>query len=191
MKKELILLKFNSIEEEIIEDLKRELKKIFKGIFEDIRVIKNSSEILKKFYNKDREQYNASMILDYVKNIEIREGYYRILAITYEDLYTERLKFVFGVAFMPSLLKTFKSSSAIISLKRLSEDFYNLSKNDNIFRIRTLKEAIHELGHTFGLTHCKKKCVMQFSNWIGDTDEKPDKFCDTCLQKIRKNYGIS
>jgi archaemetzincin len=34
-------------------------------------------------------------------------------------------------------------------------------------------EAVHELGHAFGLTHCEKsRCVMHFSNSLQDTDFK-------------------
>jgi len=35
---------------------------------------------------------------------------------------------------------------------------------------RVIKEAVHELGHAFGLTHCENsKCVMHFSNSLQDT----------------------
>jgi archaemetzincin len=34
------------------------------------------------------------------------------------------------------------------------------------------------LGHTYGLQHCSDpKCVMYFSNTLGETDRKRDKFC--------------
>jgi archaemetzincin len=186
MKRELTLLKLNPIEKNIIDYLKLELLKLFEGIFEQIHVIENSKNFLDKFYNKNRRQYNASKILDHVKIIEKKENYYRILVITSEDLYTEGLNYVFGVAHKPSFLNSSKSAVAVISLKRLKEEFYSLPKNSDLFRLRIIKEAIHELGHTLGLDHCKNKCVMQFSNWIGDTDEKPARFCSNCLQILKK-----
>ena len=190
MKKDLIIIKLNPIIDTIIENLQLDLIQSFNGIFEDIYIIENSKGILKKYYNKHRNQYNASRILDDVKEIGIKEEYYRILAITSEDLYTERLNFVFGVAFMPSQSIIPESVSAIISFKRLKEEFYNLPKNDVLFRDRAIKEAIHELGHTLGLKHCINKCVMRFSNCIDDTDEKPARFCHSCLKKIKKNYDL-
>jgi archaemetzincin len=51
--------------------------------------------------------------------------------------------------------------------------------------LRTLKEANHELGHTFGLHHCENVCVMKFSNSLADTDKKPAIFCDTCLKNLQ------
>lgn len=190
MKKDLIIIKLNPFIAEIIENLQLDLIKLFNGIFEEIHIIENSKGILKKYYNKHRNQYNASRILDDVKEIGIKEEYYRILAITSEDLYTERLNFVFGVAFMPSQSIIPESVSAIISFKRLKEEFYNLPKNDVLFRDRAIKEAIHELGHTLGLKHCINKCVMRFSNGIDDTDEKPARLCHSCCKKIKKNYDL-
>ena len=53
--------------------------------------------------------------------------------------------------------------------------------NKNLFYDRILKEAIHELGHTFSLKHCQnKKCVMCFSNNIEEVDIKKSEFCEDC-----------
>ena len=39
-------------------------------------------------------------------------------------------------------------------------------------------EAIHELGHTYGLGHCADpRCVMWFSNTLSETDRKGTEFC--------------
>jgi archaemetzincin len=52
---------------------------------------------------------------------------------------------------------------------------------------RTIKEAVHELGHTFGLEHCENaRCVMHFSNSLADTDWKQAKFCSQCRPKLIK-----
>ncbi len=48
------------------------------------------------------------------------------------------------------------------------------------------KEAIHELGHTFGLTHCRDPlCVMNSSCLIGETDCKGTELCPTCQELYR------
>ncbi|MBD3342132.1 MAG: archemetzincin, partial [Candidatus Lokiarchaeota archaeon] len=54
-----------------------------------------------------------------------------------------------------------------------------------LFEKRILKEAIHELGHTFNLKHCKSKCVMQFSESLYEADKKPLEYCSTCKKHLR------
>src|SRR3989304_4955562 len=57
--------------------------------------------------------------------------------------------------------------------------------NRDIFAERSLKEAIHEVGHTLGLRHCpRSSCVMHFSNSIFDTDKKQALLCDECSLQV-------
>jgi archaemetzincin len=54
-----------------------------------------------------------------------------------------------------------------------------LNTNKSLFYQRIIKEAVHELGHAFGLKHCNyPMCVMHFSNSLPDTDIKQNSFCD-------------
>ena len=49
-----------------------------------------------------------------------------------------------------------------------------------------VKEAIHELGHTFVLFHCNNKLyVMYFSNSLYDTEIKEKRLCLDCNDKLR------
>ena len=96
-------------------------------------------------------------------------------------IFSRFLNFVFGVA---DLSKNKSFGSAIISVTRLREEFYRRTVNIALFEQRVLKEAIHELGHTFGLEHCENLCVMRFSNSLEDTDRKPQELCETCLKKL-------
>jgi len=46
-------------------------------------------------------------------------------------------------------------------------------------------EAVHELGHAFGLQHCgNPECVMFFSNSIMDTDRKGWHLCQQCRARL-------
>jgi archaemetzincin len=40
---------------------------------------------------------------------------------------------------------------AAIYLPRLRQGFYGLKKNEKLFLQRVVKEAVHEIGHAFGL----------------------------------------
>jgi len=74
---------------------------------------------------------------------------------------------------------------ALIALPRLKPEFYGLPQNEGFYYTRVVKEAVHELGHTFGLNHCKKReCVMHFSNSLADTDYKGKDFCEDCLNRL-------
>jgi archaemetzincin len=70
----------------------------------------------------------------------------------------------------------------------LNEEFYGLKEDRALFELRVLKEALHELGHTFGLLHCENNCVMIFSNSIEDTDNKPPQFCPRCSNYLERFF---
>jgi archaemetzincin len=72
-----------------------------------------------------------------------------------------------------------------IYLPRLRQEFYGLKPDEPLFHQRIIKEAVHELGHAFGLEHCNNQmCVMHFSNSLPDIDIKQNSFCDICRTKI-------
>ncbi len=122
-------------------------------------------------YNPNRRQYLASKILNELKKIKV-DDINKVLGITDVDLYARGLNFVFGQAEL-------EGRNCLISVIRLDPRFYHDNYNKNLFYDRILKEAIHELGHTFGLKHCNnRKCVMVFSNSLLDTDYKPSIFCE-------------
>ena len=98
----------------------------------------------------------------------------RILGVTEVDLAIPRLSFLFGQAQL-------EGSVAVISLCRLRQEFYGLPPDDELLRERTIKETLHELGHTFGLTHCREsKCVMSLATHIGLVDQKAERYCARC-----------
>jgi archaemetzincin len=103
------------------------------------------------------------------------------LGVIDEDLFVADLNFIFGLAY---------GRRAIISLARLRQEFRGLSPDPALFRERAKKEAVHELGHLFGLSHCTDpRCVMHFSNSILDTDFKGWRYCEQC-RGILEESGV-
>jgi len=133
--------------------------------------------------NRERNQYYADLILEKLEQGDWKEGE-KMLGIVDMDLYTPGLNFVFGEA-------SLNGKVAIIALPRLRQGFYGLPDDKDLYYERVLKEAVHELGHTFGLSHCKnKRCVMYFSNSLYDTDRKGKEFCKDCRKKLsRRQMG--
>jgi archaemetzincin len=131
-------------------------------------------------YNDKRKQYNSSFLLDLIKEFLKKTDSNKILGITSVDLYVPQLTFVFGEAEL-------QGKAAIISLCRLKPEFYDTIIKRSLFLERAVKEAVHEIGHTFGVTHCpNSECVMSFSNTIVDVDRKKGELCQKCSKNLSK-----
>ncbi len=184
MKKIIDLLKIGDLEQTILVKLKDNLENIFNNLNMSFNIIKDANQLEKAEYNSERRQYNADKILKRFINHTKNFHAFRILGVVDKDLYSEPLNFVFGIAINPKKRISGVPVVALISTTRLREKFYRRPENNDIFELRILKEAVHELGHTFSLEHCNKFCIMRFSNTLMDTDKKPPQFCESCLKKL-------
>ena len=73
----------------------------------------------------------------------------------------------------------------VVSTARLKDEFYGLPARENLLRARLVKEAAHELGHTFGLRHCMDwRCVMASSHAVERLDIKGAEFCNACRKPV-------
>ena len=164
------LLPLGEIEAEILKTLTDRLNEAFHRPVE----IGEGRNLPQRAYNPDRRQYFSSQILNEIRQVISPTKGEKVLVISDIDLYVPQLNFVFGEAELGGHF-------AIISLARLRQSFYGLPENRALFLDRTAKEAIHELGHTYGLGHCPHpECVMHFSNSLQDTDRKEASFCQHC-----------
>jgi archaemetzincin len=124
-------------------------------------------------HNATRLQYHSTQILALLLDLPARAGD-KTLGVCDVDLFIPILTFVFGEAQL-------NNRAALISVHRLRQSFYGLPADERLFYERCEKEAVHELGHAFGLVHCRRyECVMHFSNSIEQVDLKQSAFCGAC-----------
>ena len=170
MERRIILSPTGEIEGWVLDVLEKELAEKFECQVERHKSI----DLPKDALHPARGQYYSSLILRRVHDLIELGKQDKGLGITDVDLYTGGLNFVFGEAELGG-------QWAIISLTRLRQSFYSLPENQAVFSERAIKEAVHELGHVFGLEHCPDpECVMHFSNSLSDTDRKSASFCARC-----------
>ena len=134
-------------------------------------------------YDEKRGQYNAKLILKRILQC-CSDNALRVIGITQVDMFVPVLKYVYGLALM-------EGRCAVISLHRLRPEFYDQLPDHDLFMGRAEKTAVHEVGHSFGLTHCRDRgCVMYPSTRIEDTDFKKPEFCLTCIELFKWNLKI-
>ena len=126
-----------------------------------------------------RGQYHSTAIIQKLERAAEPDA--RILGVTGCDLYVPVLTFVFGEAQL-------EGYCAVVSTARLREEFYGLPRREELMRERLIKEAAHELGHTFGLRHCADwRCVMSSSHGVERLDVKGAEFCKSCRKTVMRN----
>jgi archaemetzincin len=106
----------------------------------------------------------------------------RLLGITNVDLFIPILTFVFGEAQL-------EGQVAVVSYARLVD-----AGDRTVTTRRLAREAVHELGHTFGLVHCigtaggardAGPCVMSRSASVRAVDAKSTRLCPDCRSRHR------
>jgi archaemetzincin len=167
-KMNILLVPVGEIDKKVIERLHVDLAKIFNRQL----VVGQGMPHPDYAYNRKRNQYLSTAILKTLMEQKEYMVYGKVLGVVDQDLYVPELNFVFGEA---------GQKAAVISLTRLRQEFYRVPQDQNLFYKRALTEAVHELGHTYGLGHCRNpQCVMFFSNSLMDTDRKGPEFCPEC-----------
>ncbi len=121
----------------------------------------------------ERKQVHATEVLARLQRL-VRPETWRLLAVTDADLYVPILTFVFGEAQL-------EGPCAVVSTHRLRQEFYGLPPDPDLLDERLLKEAVHELAHTMGLSHCDDyRCALAASHAVERVDLKGISLCTDC-----------
>ena len=136
---------------------------------------------LSSFYDAGRRQYNAGGILAAVARRR-SSGAFRTVCLCEADIFIPERDFVFGVA-------SRRSRTALVSVCRLRSTRYGMSPDPALLEKRLRKLLLHELGHTFGLDHCRNGCVMAFARSLPQLDASADDYCADCRRRCEKILG--
>lgn len=121
-----------------------------------------------------RNQVNSNIILKQLCEVAPPDAL-KVLGVVDSDLFNPIFSFVYGEA-------QFEGRCAVVSTYRLhGERDEKKPRRISPVLLRLEKEAVHELGHTFGLRHCSDRhCVMHFSPGLDSVDRKFPYTCQTC-----------
>ncbi|MEJ2658631.1 MAG: archaemetzincin family Zn-dependent metalloprotease [Desulfobacterales bacterium] len=123
-------------------------------------------------FDPNRNQYYSTAILEKLAGTLPSQAV-KVIAITNVDLFIPILTHVYGEAQLAG-------KACIVSTFRLKEGLSPVNIPEK-FEKRLVKEALHELGHTFNLRHCRdKSCIMHYCRSIWDVDRKSDQLCRYC-----------
>ncbi|MFA6469894.1 MAG: archaemetzincin family Zn-dependent metalloprotease [Bacteroidota bacterium] len=152
--------------------LEEPLPGLVEKVYDDSRAQYNSTDIIRKLL--DREEL---LIRKSFSNTFAPDPKSKIVGITSVDLFVPILTYVFGEAQLDG-------QASVVSTFRLDNSIYGLEPDPVLLFERTLKETVHELGHTFGLYHCQNlECAMHASTAVEDIDIKGGMLCNECRKK--------
>lgn len=175
----LVIERVNIVEDWLINSLALSISERFNFSVTARRSV-SLGEVL-SFFDERRGQVKAEELIRYLTSRIPSTPSSRILALVDADAYVDDLNFVFGIAR--------EDWGGVVFTRRLRPEFYGQPSNKILFTARVVKEALHELGHSLGLPHCRvRSCVMNFSNSVIEVDGKSPNFCRRCSILLEKAY---
>jgi len=126
-------------------------------------------------YDFEAKKFVALYILSDLIKLDVPENV-KVLGVINVDIFVPESDrpFIFGQAHFGKNPK-----AALISKLRMDPSSYEGGRPDNKLLVqRMLKEAVHELGHVFGLINCGEiECAMYLPKDLKELDKKTDNFC--------------
>ena len=164
----IIISPFGEFNPDLIDAVAAEIKRVFgfstacESILQDIAFA----------LDQNRNQYHSTLILEQLA-ANCPDRAIRVIALVQVDLFIPILTHVYGEAQLGG-------KACIVSSYRLNEG-RSAALVDRKYIDRVVKEAIHELGHTFKLRHCPEHtCIMHYCRNEEDVDRKSDQLCRYC-----------
>jgi archaemetzincin len=151
---------------ELLENLEREIRKFF-GLETDLRPLIEEQDL---WPDPIRRQVHSTPVLETLSILSPPEAL-KVLAITKLDLFIPILTHVYGEAQLGG-------KACILSTYRFTDGIHSATE---AFGCRIVKEALHELSHTFNLRHCRDPvCIMHYCRSMREVDRKSSQLCRYC-----------
>ena len=167
------IYRYDDFPEAKAEQLKNELQEVYPSVI----LVKTSIPLPKECYYKPRDRYKGTGLLDDL--MKFRNGGYA-LGLTRKIIYDKNeispTFGVFGISYIGGRV------SVISSLR--PRTLKPLSDND-------MQELmLHELGHAFGLPHCKDERCMMVDAEHGYKFAQTQSFCNDCKKYLNSKGWI-
>jgi len=164
----IVITPIGDLGHELMDRIAREIERVFGYDTEVISLIQEKD----LHVDSVRRQVHSTAVLETLSTLAPPHAR-KVLAVTRVDLYIPILTYVFGEAQLGG-------RACIVSTHRLKEPPYPTTAEDT-FQCRLVKEAVHEMGHTFNLRHCPEKtCIMHYCRSLRDVDRKSNHLCRYC-----------
>jgi len=172
-KNTILISPIGAFSSELVEAVTTEIERVFGFSTETGTAVDDLSFAL----DHNRQQYHSTLILEQLA-ARMPNHCIRILAIAQVDLFIPILTHVYGEAQLGGV-------AGIVSTFRLNESGSAMNISPKFIE-RIVKEAVHELGHTFNLRHCPEHtCIMHYCRNEEDVDRKSNELCRYCKVMVK------
>ena len=164
----ILISPIGELDTKLIQEIAGEIKRVFGFSTAIESILQDRSFAL----DQNRNQYHSTMILKQLA-ANTPPTAVRLIAIAQVDLFIPILTHVYGEAQLGG-------TACLVSTYRLNEGRSGMNISPKYID-RIVKEAIHEMGHTFNLRHCPDDiCIMHYCRNEQDVDRKSDQLCRYC-----------